>query len=422
MNAPARRVGFFLDDNNATTLNGNGWALFDAAVTWASNKVSMPYFSPWGGTFTSPPSVEILCDTPGAEIRYTTNGELPTSSSTLYSGPLEFSTTTDALRSRVLPRLGAQRDRGRYVHLELRNGRRPGANAEWRQRSGLDHRQHLRRARRDNPLHDRRLESRVLVDRLQRRADLHVDHRAQGAGLPDRLHAQFDRGCHVPCEAAATDVESRVRNLSSGPDGHRHGACRRRHAPLQRGRGRADPTRPHDHVRCCASARLVHPEGQRLASRPITQRFRGGDLRHHRPDHERCGCGRRRVLVGAAPGRHRVWDGATPSQACRSSSTACSASRRSLPEVLRSRSRPMAPCGNAASPCRRSRRFRTSPPLPQVQRTPWRSSRTGLSGRGEPIPMDNWATGRRPTAPHQSRWPTSPTSRLSPWDEAIVSP
>ncbi|HEY8947036.1 MAG TPA: hypothetical protein VIM73_22485, partial [Polyangiaceae bacterium] len=34
-NAPARRMGFFLGDTTATSLNTNGWALFDASVTWA---------------------------------------------------------------------------------------------------------------------------------------------------------------------------------------------------------------------------------------------------------------------------------------------------------------------------------------------------------------------------------------------------
>lgn len=35
--APARRVGFFLNDNTAADLNSNGWALFDAAVNWATS-------------------------------------------------------------------------------------------------------------------------------------------------------------------------------------------------------------------------------------------------------------------------------------------------------------------------------------------------------------------------------------------------
>jgi hypothetical protein len=35
MEAPARRVSFFLSNDTAAALNTNGWALFDAAVNWA---------------------------------------------------------------------------------------------------------------------------------------------------------------------------------------------------------------------------------------------------------------------------------------------------------------------------------------------------------------------------------------------------
>lgn len=35
--APHRRVGFFLHDNSAVSLNNTGWALFDNAVNWAIN-------------------------------------------------------------------------------------------------------------------------------------------------------------------------------------------------------------------------------------------------------------------------------------------------------------------------------------------------------------------------------------------------
>jgi hypothetical protein len=37
MNAPARRVGFFLEDNGADNLTGTGWVLFNAAINWAMN-------------------------------------------------------------------------------------------------------------------------------------------------------------------------------------------------------------------------------------------------------------------------------------------------------------------------------------------------------------------------------------------------
>lgn len=37
LNAPARRVGFFLSDDGADNLTGAGWILFNAAVSWAMN-------------------------------------------------------------------------------------------------------------------------------------------------------------------------------------------------------------------------------------------------------------------------------------------------------------------------------------------------------------------------------------------------
>jgi hypothetical protein len=40
--APARRVGFFLDETTATVLNSDGWALFDDAVEWAVGGGSTP--------------------------------------------------------------------------------------------------------------------------------------------------------------------------------------------------------------------------------------------------------------------------------------------------------------------------------------------------------------------------------------------
>jgi alpha-tubulin suppressor-like RCC1 family protein len=94
LTAPARRVGFFLSSN---TFNTTGWTLFDAAVTWASNKVSAPYFNPWGGIYphTELPTVEIITDTPGAEIRYTTDNTTPTASSPLYTAPIPITTTTN---------------------------------------------------------------------------------------------------------------------------------------------------------------------------------------------------------------------------------------------------------------------------------------------------------------------------------------
>ena len=56
--------------------------------------VATPSFSPTGGTYTSVQTVSIFCATSGANIRYTTNGSDPTTSSTLYSTSLSISSTT----------------------------------------------------------------------------------------------------------------------------------------------------------------------------------------------------------------------------------------------------------------------------------------------------------------------------------------
>lgn len=56
--------------------------------------VSAPIISPNGGTFTSSQSVTITCTTSGATIRYTTDGTEPTTNSTIYSNPINVSTTT----------------------------------------------------------------------------------------------------------------------------------------------------------------------------------------------------------------------------------------------------------------------------------------------------------------------------------------
>jgi hypothetical protein len=54
-----------------------------------------PAFAPVEGTYTSAQSVALATSTDGAEIRYTTDGSAPTSTSgTVYSGPIQVSATT----------------------------------------------------------------------------------------------------------------------------------------------------------------------------------------------------------------------------------------------------------------------------------------------------------------------------------------
>lgn len=53
-----------------------------------------PMFDPAGGAYINPINVSITSDTPSASIYYTTNGDIPTDSSTLYTGPIAISSNT----------------------------------------------------------------------------------------------------------------------------------------------------------------------------------------------------------------------------------------------------------------------------------------------------------------------------------------
>jgi Legume lectin domain/Chitobiase/beta-hexosaminidase C-terminal domain/Bacterial lectin len=59
----------------------------------ASASASIPTFSPAAGTYTTSQSVTISDSTPGATIYYTTDGATPTTSSSVYSGPITISST-----------------------------------------------------------------------------------------------------------------------------------------------------------------------------------------------------------------------------------------------------------------------------------------------------------------------------------------
>ncbi|MFW9596696.1 MAG: chitobiase/beta-hexosaminidase C-terminal domain-containing protein, partial [Paludibacter sp.] len=72
------------------------------ATSWAeacapassTPKAATPTFTVVPGYVTSTQNVGIECSTAGAEIRYTTNGDDPTETSTLYTTPISVSTTT----------------------------------------------------------------------------------------------------------------------------------------------------------------------------------------------------------------------------------------------------------------------------------------------------------------------------------------
>lgn len=76
------------------TASGYSTSLVASAIYTISLPVAAsPAFSPAGGTYTSAQTVTISDATTGATIYYTTDGSTPTSSSTVYSGPIAVSST-----------------------------------------------------------------------------------------------------------------------------------------------------------------------------------------------------------------------------------------------------------------------------------------------------------------------------------------
>ncbi|MDY7227107.1 polysaccharide lyase family 7 protein [Hyalangium rubrum] len=79
--------------------SGNGWNSISEVELWGvgstAGQVATPSFSPAAGTYTSAQTVTLGSSTPGASIRYTTDGSTPSASTgTLYSGPVTISATT----------------------------------------------------------------------------------------------------------------------------------------------------------------------------------------------------------------------------------------------------------------------------------------------------------------------------------------
>ena len=65
-----------------------------ATATYTQQAAATPVFSPTAGTIPTTQAITISDTTTGAAIHYTTNGTTPTSSSTLYSGPVTIAATT----------------------------------------------------------------------------------------------------------------------------------------------------------------------------------------------------------------------------------------------------------------------------------------------------------------------------------------
>jgi len=86
--------------NSTTTIKAraflSGWtpSAIASGQYVITGSVANPVFSPVAGTYSTAQSVSITCTTTGAQIRYTTNGTEPTSSSALYSAPINIAVTT----------------------------------------------------------------------------------------------------------------------------------------------------------------------------------------------------------------------------------------------------------------------------------------------------------------------------------------
>lgn len=83
-------AGNVTDGNAATNIYIDDVAVNKVVVA----AVATPTFSPAAGSFINEKSVTVNCATPGATIRYTTDGSTPTASSAIYSAPITITQTT----------------------------------------------------------------------------------------------------------------------------------------------------------------------------------------------------------------------------------------------------------------------------------------------------------------------------------------
>jgi len=73
---------------------GNGYPQSSVVTATYTIQANTPSFSPISGTYYAPQSVALSDTTPGVNFYYTTNGSIPSTTSTLYTGPITVATTT----------------------------------------------------------------------------------------------------------------------------------------------------------------------------------------------------------------------------------------------------------------------------------------------------------------------------------------
>ena len=88
-------LGYKIDDQNEVVeCNKNNNGIYYGTVTVTIPIIATPSITPDGGTFLDSVQVTLSCATPGATIRYTTDGTDPTASSAVYASP--FTLTASA--------------------------------------------------------------------------------------------------------------------------------------------------------------------------------------------------------------------------------------------------------------------------------------------------------------------------------------
>ena len=85
--------GFYMNEPRYFTSSTPGYANNQGSVGLSEGL----WFSHRGGTFADPISLVLTPKTPGAVIRYTVNGAIPTAISTQYTGPIPISDTTEVM-------------------------------------------------------------------------------------------------------------------------------------------------------------------------------------------------------------------------------------------------------------------------------------------------------------------------------------
>lgn len=83
--------------NSASNMGGTNYFFYLDIFVKSSEVtpvVSLPTFNPVGGDYTTTQNVSISCETDGATIYYTTNGDNPTEESEVYASSIEVSETT----------------------------------------------------------------------------------------------------------------------------------------------------------------------------------------------------------------------------------------------------------------------------------------------------------------------------------------